>query len=256
VIPHPKKAYKGGEDAYFISSDGNAVGVADGVGGWSDQGVDPSIYAKALMSSACEFYNKNKQNYTSIQPIEILDYAYKQSRKIIGSCTACVIVLDQDQLRTANLGDSGLFVVRKGDVLFQTEPQQYEFNFPYQLGTGSDTTPKDADVTILNVKEGDLIVMGTDGLFDNLFISEIQELIKKNVGDEKDSKKILEQMGSSNLAQVIADQAKIFANSKTRLSPFSRMAKLYGLDFEGGKLDDITVVVSLVTSLPANRSKL
>jgi len=34
------------------------------------------------------------------------------------------------------------------------------------------------------------------------------------------------------------------------------MAKLYGLDFEGGKLDDITVVVSLVTSLPANRSKL
>lgn len=33
MIPHAEKADKGGEDAYFISKSGLAVGVADGVGG-------------------------------------------------------------------------------------------------------------------------------------------------------------------------------------------------------------------------------
>ena len=35
-IPHPEKADRGGEDAYFISLPRtSAVGVADGVGGWA-----------------------------------------------------------------------------------------------------------------------------------------------------------------------------------------------------------------------------
>lgn len=31
MIPHPKKAHTGGEDAFFISSNRKAFGVADGV---------------------------------------------------------------------------------------------------------------------------------------------------------------------------------------------------------------------------------
>lgn len=34
VIPHPSKVDKGGEDAYFVSSNQKSIGVADGVGGW------------------------------------------------------------------------------------------------------------------------------------------------------------------------------------------------------------------------------
>jgi len=37
---------KGGEDAYFINH--NTLSVADGVGGWAEQGVDPAIYSKKL----------------------------------------------------------------------------------------------------------------------------------------------------------------------------------------------------------------
>lgn len=52
---------KGGEDAFFASpvEAGNApmflgaVGVADGVGGWSEDGVDPAAYARTLMEN-CE----------------------------------------------------------------------------------------------------------------------------------------------------------------------------------------------------------
>ena len=36
-----------GEDAYFVSSYGQgAFGVADGVGGWNTEGVDPSRYSR------------------------------------------------------------------------------------------------------------------------------------------------------------------------------------------------------------------
>ena len=45
-IPHPDKVEKGGEDAYYANS--NLLAVADGVGGWNNQGIDPSLYSRAL----------------------------------------------------------------------------------------------------------------------------------------------------------------------------------------------------------------
>jgi len=51
----------GGQDALFVLSPKeypggchSACGVADGVGGWADQGVDPAEYSRALMSHAGE----------------------------------------------------------------------------------------------------------------------------------------------------------------------------------------------------------
>ena len=55
MIPHPEKAYKGGEDAMYVSD--NLLVVADGVGGWADQGVDPGLYSKKL----CEIIGKKIQ---------------------------------------------------------------------------------------------------------------------------------------------------------------------------------------------------
>lgn len=53
MVPHPQKRDKGGEDAYFVSDDGQVLGVADGVGGWAQSGVDPGLYSKRLMAGAC-----------------------------------------------------------------------------------------------------------------------------------------------------------------------------------------------------------
>ena len=39
AVPHPAKADRGGEDAFFVSQEGlGSAGVADGVGGWADEG--------------------------------------------------------------------------------------------------------------------------------------------------------------------------------------------------------------------------
>jgi hypothetical protein len=43
MIPHPKKTYHDGEDAYFISQNHDVVSVDDGIDGQSKTaGVDPS----------------------------------------------------------------------------------------------------------------------------------------------------------------------------------------------------------------------
>ena len=48
-IPHTKKIEKGGEDAFVASE--NLLVVADGVGGWAKQGVDPGLFSKSLVSN-------------------------------------------------------------------------------------------------------------------------------------------------------------------------------------------------------------
>jgi hypothetical protein len=44
------QADKGGEDAYCIVPAGlGSIGVADGVSGWAEEGIDPAEYSRTLM---------------------------------------------------------------------------------------------------------------------------------------------------------------------------------------------------------------
>eukprot|EP00923_Selenidium_pygospionis_P055866 GHVN01097240.1.p2 GENE.GHVN01097240.1~~GHVN01097240.1.p2 ORF type:complete len:357 (-),score=72.68 GHVN01097240.1:2112-3182(-) len=49
MIPHPDKEAYGGDDAFFISTEGVAIGVADGVGEWNSLGLNPRMFAEELM---------------------------------------------------------------------------------------------------------------------------------------------------------------------------------------------------------------
>eukprot|EP00955_Chlamydomonas_euryale_P025109 264403-Chlamydomonas_euryale.AAC.1 len=45
---------KGGEDAFCICLNGlGAIGVADGVSGWAEEGIDPAEYSRSLMRCGC-----------------------------------------------------------------------------------------------------------------------------------------------------------------------------------------------------------
>lgn len=113
VIPHPQKAYKGGEDAHFIST--RAVGVADGihmyvyfisktklgVGGWADVGVDPALYANKLMEGAKTFAEQNPDNS---DPLKVMQEAYIFAKDVVGSSTACIVTIEDENIRAANLG--------------------------------------------------------------------------------------------------------------------------------------------------------
>jgi hypothetical protein len=89
-LPHPDKEETGGEDAHFICVDEQAIGVADGVGGWADLGVDSGIYSRELMSNSVTAIKEEPKG--SIDPARVLEKAHS-STKAKGSSTACIIAL-------------------------------------------------------------------------------------------------------------------------------------------------------------------
>ena len=78
---------------------------------------------------------------------------------------------------------------------------------------------------------------GTDGLFDNMFESEMELAINTLVEEEGCLEPEL-------LAQVLAELALENSVKKEGISPYSEVASMEGYRRSGGKPDDITVVVA------------
>ncbi|MEW5303793.1 MAG: hypothetical protein WDW36_006450 [Sanguina aurantia] len=240
VLPHPEKTAKGGEDWYFIADNKRAVGIADGVGGWADVGVDAGAYARQLMNGAREEAESDsvKQADVQLSAPSILQRAYERTT-YQGSCTACVLVLNDAQLTATNLGDSGYLILRGAQVVYKSAQQQHDFNFPYQMGhPGSNSdTPSDAQLSENTVQPGDIIVLGTDGLWDNCHEEEIIQVITY-YRTRKES--------PDKAAQAMAHYARHRAADDKFPSPFALSAHAAGIRYMGGKMDDITVVVAYV----------
>ncbi|KAL7223965.1 hypothetical protein ACSBR1_025428 [Camellia fascicularis] len=237
-LPHPDKEKTGGEDAHFICEDEQAIGIADGVGGWADVGINAGHYARELMSNSVAAIQDEPKG--SIDPAGVLEKAHSIT-KAKGSSTACIIALtNQWSLQAINLGDSGFTVVREGCTIFHSPVQQHGFNFTYQLESGNEgDLPSSGQVFTIPVVPGDVIVAGTDGLFDNLYDNEITAVIVHGTR---------EGLGPQVTAQKIAALARQRALDRNRQTPFSTAAQDAGFRYYGGKLDDTTVVVSYVTS--------
>lgn len=234
-LPHPDKEDTGGEDAHFICSDEQAIGVADGVGGWADVGIDSGLYSRELMSNSATAIHDEPKG--SIDPARVLEKAHSNT-KAKGSSTACIIALTDQGLHAINLGDSGFMVVRDGHTVFRSPAQLHGFNFTYQLENGnSGDLPSSGQVFTVPVAPGDVIIAGTDGLFDNLYNNEITAVVVHAVRAG---------LEPQVTAQKIAALARQRAQDKDRQTPFSTAAQDAGFRYYGGKLDDITVVVSFV----------
>ena len=96
------------------------LGVADGVGSWNQMGIDPSLFSNNLMKNCKRLVKEG--NFVNDKPMELLDSAFfemEEASKPIGSSTACISILNQSdgKLFTANLGDSGFRVIRKGKIV-------------------------------------------------------------------------------------------------------------------------------------------
>uniref|UniRef100_V5EW44 Protein phosphatase n=1 Tax=Kalmanozyma brasiliensis (strain GHG001) TaxID=1365824 RepID=V5EW44_KALBG len=275
-----------GEDSLMCTSMGKAgdmaIGVADGVGGWTENGIDPSLFSQALMFYASRSAAQaSAEPDSGIAPNRILAESFEQVLKeplvVAGSATACILTLDSTtgKLQSANLGDSGFVILRQGTgkqgVFHASPPQQLGFNTPLQLAKlpkewaqeGSiANTPKDAAAWDCTLQHGDLIIVGTDGLFDNVDakneIPQFAKFIKekhhasytaRHAGaDKADKQDSLEE--DREFVQVLAtnlvEYAKICQNSTTKQSPFEREAARYGIHFPGGKIDDVALVCCLV----------
>jgi len=178
-----------------------------------------------------------------IDPVELMHYAYERGQNVIGTSTACIIVLDDNNLQGANVGDSQFIVVRNSKVIIESEEQQVKFNMPYQIGTESNMTPRThAERYVIPVQTGDYIVMGSDGLFDNLQNTAMVNSVKKG--------------GSvTAIAKDIANKAFSHSRDSHIVTPFSKQAQQHNLLWCGGKPDDITVIVAKVVLSKTGKTK-
>ncbi|WCJ19718.1 Protein phosphatase 2C family protein [Euphorbia peplus] len=223
-----------GEDAHFICPEKNTIGVADGVGGWAARGVDSGKYSRGLMNNSLIALEKEIAGY--VNPSKVLDTAFENTI-LKGSYTACIIALNGKFLDYVNVGDSGLMVFRDKKLMCRSPVQQHRFNVPYQLGCSSSSDkPSSAYDEIMIVKEGDIVVAGTDGLLDNMYPSEVLEILEQECDKEPEE-----------IASVIAECALFNALDEEYFSPFAQAAEKAGIyDKLGGKYDDITVIVAKI----------
>lgn len=196
--------------------------------------------------------------YSQTNPVDILQRSYEQSlveakkSNVLGSTTACIAVLRHDELRVANIGDCGISIIRNNHYVFRSEEQQHAFNFPYQLGIRSKDQPHHAQSFNIKIKKGDIIIMGSDGLYDNLFDKTILSLVRDHVhahtipGNAQRPPRV-RNLQPQILSDILANAAKEVSESKRNVdTPFQRRAMEEGLLMEGGKPDDISVIVAVV----------
>ncbi|KAJ7709909.1 phosphatase 2C-like domain-containing protein [Mycena rosella] len=269
-----------GEDFFLctnmLHNSGVSLGIADGVGGWIDQGIDSSMFSQALMYYAHGHFENGWAGEPEIDPTleapveaspegvemtpsECLDLAYHDvlgDESIeAGSSTACLLTLNSATgvLRSVNLGDSGFCVIRSSSMFYNARPQTHGFNTPKQLAKlqsargrnfGSRGSlrdmPRVAETWDTRVRDGDIVILYTDGLSDNVFPAEMLKICSLTMSGPGSE---MEQV------QAIAGHLVQYARRcmfSSKLSPFELDARRYKQRYQGGKVDDVTVVVALV----------
>lgn len=184
-----------------------------------------------------------------------------------------------------SLGDSGFVQLRLNAIHCFSDPQTHAFNTPYQLSklpprmlaqarafgeTPLSDSPRDASVTLFQVRHGDVLIFATDGVWDNLSSFDILQLVNRKMAElnawvlgergvqvgETLSNLTLHAGNNSSerdtlqtaLAITITTEAKSAGLNTKADGPFAReVHKHYPHEnYHGGKADDVCVVVAIV----------
>lgn len=186
-----------GTDSGPPNADAVAFAVADGVGGWTESRVDPADFSHGLCGYMAETALAWDAPADKLRPKQLLQTGYDQvvadpAIKAGGSTASVGIALPDGRVELANLGDSGSVLLRLAAVHHYSVPQTHGFNTPYQLsvipprmraqasvfgGAFLEDFPRDAAVTSVQMQHGDVLMLATDGVFDNLNNQDILKLV-------------------------------------------------------------------------------
>lgn len=265
-MPHPDKVQAGvkgcnrkgmgygGEDAYFYASNNNgtmALGVADGVFEWRNVGIDAGVFSRQLVE-----YCRQAVELGTIDVLRVLQFASKHLKRsgAVGSSTVALAIIDtiQGRLATATVGDSGFLLLGRSlenfmssttrgklHIRYRSPQQEHSFGCPYQLGhqEGADN-PEDAMLSTMPLYPDDILIMGSDGLFDNLSDEEILETVEA----------VVDRGGKTGaISKQLAFKAFEASIDRHRTTPYSIAASsAFEMVYNGGKTDDITVVTCIL----------
>jgi len=285
---HPRKLRLGHKDADAALVSPMMLGVADGVSQIEEYGIDASELPRELLK-ACEDLatsrlipdvENSKDSYFG--PISLMCEAYEATDSQ-GSTTVLLAVLDNStkihgklhpMVAMISIGDCELVILRriKGrkselEAIFHTEMQRIDGNTqsPLQVARVPDEVDPGFDESIaidvirhgsavhcVSAYEGDILVMGSDGVFDNLYQDEIVDIcnhLLPPISGKAGPQQPLEASLLKEVAQSIVDgsHAKTVADALGRYacSPIGR----------GGKVDDTCCVVGEVVEWTKARTE-
>lgn len=257
-----------GEDSFCITETDTHLylGIADGVAGYTvEDNGNSKVVAQSLMNNIPKVIaKKSKAKKAAIlQPKRILKSAFvhlvndvrkKRIENIRngGRATACLISINKDSadLKFANLGDSGFIILSPDSngtykVNFKSEYQLNGYNNPLRFSMmidhymDSDYFYIGVNTRDITVKRKEVILLMTDGVFDNLFDYELEKIVTVFMMWSEDS--------ATQLAENVAFAARKRSHEDWERIPMDVEAEKYGIErFEGGKPDDITVISAII----------
>lgn len=280
---HPQKAIAPGHrdaDATVVSP--MLLGCADGVSQIEEFGLDASELPRELLA-ACEEQatallmpdQAGKISDLYRGPIPLMREAF-QNTESMGSTTVCLSVLDNStrihgklhpMMAIISIGDCELMVLRQNmasgrlryETVFNTEMQRIGGNCQCPLQVcrvdGRIDAAFDERMTIeviergsavhmVSVYEGDLVVIGSDGVFDNLFKDEVAAIVNQLIprpSTPGEKFRPLDKAFMGEVARYIVEAChmKTKADLRTGKYPDTPIGK-------GGKRDDTCCVVGEV----------
>jgi protein phosphatase PTC7 len=275
---HPKKASQakklGRKDADATLVSPMLVGIADGVSQIEEFGIDaselPNELLNAVEQQAIEQLLPGQETEEYLGPISMMRDAYEATESL-GSTTILTATMDNStrihgklhpMIAVCSIGDCEILVLRRGlngrlAPAFHTEMQRIDGHAqsPLQLARVDDSVDPNFDpdtmieviekgsaVHCVSAYEGDIVVLGTDGVFDNLFIDEIVAICDEMLYAPCHPKQGFQPLDRALLGQC-ARRIVLECHAKTQPSPSGYRDCPIGI---GGKVDDTSCVVGEV----------
>merc|ERR1719428_1423191 len=271
---HPTKAMKGQKDADATLCSPMILAVADGVSQIEEFGIDASELPNELLNAIEELavtqLLPGQESDEYLGPISMMRDAY-ESTESLGSTTVLTAVMDNStrihgklhpMIAVCSIGDCEILILRRAardkplNPVFHTEMQRIDGNAqsPLQLARVDDSVDPDFDPSVaieviergsavhcVSAFEGDIVVLGSDGVFDNLFVDEIVDTVDHMLPTPMPGAKF--RPVPSHCLQEIAECIIFEAHAKTQPRGNQYQDTPIG---RGGKIDDTSVVVGEV----------
>jgi len=264
------------------------LGVCDGVSQVADLGLDAAQLPKELLRSCEELATTqlavDPDDVKSIQdnycgPISLLKKAYAET-DAVGSTSVLLAVMDNSSqihgklhpmIGVVTLGDCQLVMLRRSgaqgplQVVLHTEMQRIgghnqtplqltrmdTFRDPdFEESDALDTIERGSGLHCMSTYEGDVLVMGSDGVFDNLYLDEVVNICNENLRPPSREQSTFVPTHPALLGEIAQ---RIVERAHEKSSNNSRKLQSYTPVGLGGKADDTSVVVAEVVEWTQSR---
>lgn len=254
--PADTLSIKAGDDAMLVSP--TVLGIADGVSGWENKSHgDLGVWSRSMLETSSRLLTEYKishyPHHLNKRDIDqIIDDAYLHTSHLMdlqdlqGSSTLILCMLSGEYLKMISIGDSKIFVLRDGKIIKTNEEQLISELCPQQIGTQTLTKlPSEmAWVDSMKLHENDIIFMCSDGITDNLYEHELEELLNEYIN--------VKGLSCKQAANRLLARAKEVAFDDYAYTPYNEKvnalpkAKYGSKASAGGKLDDMSICLGKV----------